>query len=134
MKKVEGVANLKVEPTGALTHAWSLVHGFTTLLLDGRLTKILCRLPEGTDAETLLDAMLRSTVGSLRLAHPTHQSRSTRPLTPSCLAQWTQQKIVSPCCTPWPTMRTPQCGQTGASAAMAHSNESKVSVRPRNKV
>ena len=24
----------------------------------------------------------------------------------------------------------PQCGQTGASAAMAHSNESKVSVRP----
>ena len=27
-------------------------------------------------------------------------------------------------------MRQPQCGQTGASAAMAHSNESKVSVRP----
>ena len=31
------------------------------------------------------------TVGTLRLAHPTHQSRSTRPFTPSCLAQWTQQ-------------------------------------------
>ena len=30
-------------------------------------------------------------VGTLRFAHPTRQSRSTRPFTPSCLAQWTQQ-------------------------------------------
>ena len=35
----------------------------STLLLDGRLTDILRRLPKGTNAETLLDAMLRSTVG-----------------------------------------------------------------------
>jgi len=30
------------------------------LLLDDRLSDILRRLPEGTDAETLLDAMLRT--------------------------------------------------------------------------
>jgi hypothetical protein len=38
------------------------VHGFTTLLLDGRLADILRRLPKGTSADMLLDAMLRSTV------------------------------------------------------------------------
>ena len=32
------------------------------LLLDGRLKDILRRLPEGTDVDQLLDAMLRSTV------------------------------------------------------------------------
>jgi hypothetical protein len=41
------------------------VHGFTMLLLDGRLSNILKRLPAGTDAETLLDAMLRAPVGSV---------------------------------------------------------------------
>jgi len=54
---------LTLEQAGALTRAWSLVHGFSTLLLDGRLTKILCRLPEGTEAETLLVATLMSTIG-----------------------------------------------------------------------
>jgi AcrR family transcriptional regulator len=54
---------LSLDQAAAIARAWSLVHGFTTLLLDGRLTDILHRLPEGTDAETLLDAMLRSTVG-----------------------------------------------------------------------
>ena len=38
------------------------MHGFTTLLLDGRLEDILQRLPEGTGVDELLDAMLRSTV------------------------------------------------------------------------
>jgi hypothetical protein len=33
------------------------------LLLDGRLSDTLRRLPKGTDAETLLDAMLLSTIG-----------------------------------------------------------------------
>jgi AcrR family transcriptional regulator len=47
----------------ALSLAWSLVHGFTMLLLDGRLSDILRRLPQGTSAETLLDAMMISTVG-----------------------------------------------------------------------
>jgi AcrR family transcriptional regulator len=54
---------LSLDQAAAIARAWSLVHGFTMLLLDGRLADILHRLPEGTDAETLLDAMLRSTVG-----------------------------------------------------------------------
>jgi AcrR family transcriptional regulator len=54
---------LSLDQAAAIARAWSLVHGFTMLLLDGRLTDILHRLPEGTDVETLLDAMLRSTVG-----------------------------------------------------------------------
>ena len=54
---------LSLDQAAAIARAWSLVHGFTMLLLDGRLTDILHRLPEGTGAETLLDAMLRSTVG-----------------------------------------------------------------------
>jgi AcrR family transcriptional regulator len=54
---------LSLDQAAAIARAWSLVHGFTMLLLDGRLTDILHRLPEGTDAETLLDAMLRSTMG-----------------------------------------------------------------------
>jgi AcrR family transcriptional regulator len=54
---------LSLDQAAAIARAWSLVHGFTMLLLDGRLTDILHRLPEGTDAETLLDAMLRSMVG-----------------------------------------------------------------------
>ena len=54
---------LSLEQAAAIARAWSLVHGFTMLLLDGRLSDILRRLPKGTDAGTLLDAMLRSTVG-----------------------------------------------------------------------
>jgi AcrR family transcriptional regulator len=54
---------LSLEQAAAIVRAWSLVHGFTMLLLDGRLSDVLRRLPEGTDAETLLDAMLKSTVG-----------------------------------------------------------------------
>ncbi|BBK40323.1 hypothetical protein STVA_03430 [Allostella vacuolata] len=37
--------------------AWSLVHGFAMLLLDGRLKPLLARLPDG-DETTLLDAVL----------------------------------------------------------------------------
>ena len=51
---------LSLEQAAAIARAWSLVHGFTTLLLDGRLTDILRRLPKGNNVETLLDAMLRS--------------------------------------------------------------------------
>jgi AcrR family transcriptional regulator len=54
---------LSLDQAAAIARAWSLVHGFTMLLLDGRLCDILRRLPEGTAAETLLDAMLKSTVG-----------------------------------------------------------------------
>jgi AcrR family transcriptional regulator len=54
---------LSLGQAAAIARAWSLVHGFTMLLLDGRLADILRRLPKGIDAETLLDAMLKSTVG-----------------------------------------------------------------------
>jgi AcrR family transcriptional regulator len=53
---------LSLDQGAAIARAWSLVHGFTMLLLDGRLADILRRLPQGTDAETLLGAMLKSTV------------------------------------------------------------------------
>jgi AcrR family transcriptional regulator len=51
-------AALTLEQGAAIARAWSLVHGFTMLLLDGRLSDILRRMPEGTDVETLLGAML----------------------------------------------------------------------------
>jgi AcrR family transcriptional regulator len=54
---------LSLDQAAAIVRAWSLVHGFTMLLLDDRLSDILRRLPQGTDAETLLDAMLKVTVG-----------------------------------------------------------------------
>jgi AcrR family transcriptional regulator len=37
--------------------AWSLVHGFAMLLLDGRLKPLIARLPPGTDADALLEAI-----------------------------------------------------------------------------
>jgi AcrR family transcriptional regulator len=46
----------------AIARAWSMVHGFTMLLLDGRLEDILGRLPEGTTAERLLEAMLTAPI------------------------------------------------------------------------
>src|SRR6202045_4856132 len=46
---------LTLDQAAAIARAWSLVHGFTMLLLDGRLCDILRCLPEGTDAEALLE-------------------------------------------------------------------------------
>ena len=54
---------LSLEQAAAIARAWSLVHGFTMLLLDGRLADILRRLPQGTSVETLLEAMLKATLG-----------------------------------------------------------------------
>jgi len=51
-----------------IARAWSLVHGFTMLLLDGRLSDILHRLPKGTDAGMLLDAMLKRAIGQMPVA------------------------------------------------------------------
>jgi AcrR family transcriptional regulator len=48
-----------LDQAAAIVRAWSLLHGFTTLLLDGRLSDVLRRIPAGNDAETLLDAMLK---------------------------------------------------------------------------
>jgi AcrR family transcriptional regulator len=56
---------LSLAQAADIARAWSLVHGFTMLLLDGRLTDILDRLPKGTDAEVLLDAMMKRAIGNL---------------------------------------------------------------------
>lgn len=56
---------LSLEQAADIARSWSLVHGFTTLLLDGRLTDILSRLPKGTDAQALLDAMLKRAIGQI---------------------------------------------------------------------
>src|SRR5947208_6660440 len=53
---------LTLNQGAAIARAWSMVHGFTMLLLDGRLKDILERLPAGTTAEQLLEAILKSTV------------------------------------------------------------------------
>ncbi|WP_342740248.1 WHG domain-containing protein [Bradyrhizobium sp. B117] len=53
---------LTLNQGAAIARAWSVVHGFTMLLLDGRLEDILQRLPEGTTAERLLEAMLTAPI------------------------------------------------------------------------
>jgi hypothetical protein len=57
--------------------------------------------------------------------HTTY-TRSFNCVVPDTRAQWTQQKIFPFASTPWPTIRQLQCGQTGASAWIAHSKLSKV--------
>jgi AcrR family transcriptional regulator len=57
-----GEAVLSLDQAAVIARNWSLVHGFTMLLLDGRLKDILHRLPAGTTPDQLLDAMMRSTV------------------------------------------------------------------------
>jgi AcrR family transcriptional regulator len=54
---------LSLDQAAAIARAWSMVHGFTMLLLDDRLSDILRRMPKGSDTETLLEAMLKSTFG-----------------------------------------------------------------------
>jgi AcrR family transcriptional regulator len=50
---------LTLDQAAAIARAWSLVHGFTMLMLDGRLEDIMDRLPQGTTVEALLDTMLK---------------------------------------------------------------------------
>jgi len=57
--------SLSLDQAATIARAWSLVHGYTMLLLDGRLADILRRSPPGTTAESLLDAMLMATVPRL---------------------------------------------------------------------
>jgi len=59
---------LSLAQAADIARAWSLVHGFTMLLLDGRLTDILDRLPDGSDAGMLLDAMLKRAIGQMPVA------------------------------------------------------------------
>ena len=58
----EGLEALSLDQAAMIARNWSLVHGFTTLLLDGRLGDILHRLPAGTTPEQLLEAMMRAAV------------------------------------------------------------------------
>jgi AcrR family transcriptional regulator len=57
-----GEAALSLDQAALIARNWSLVHGFTMLLLDGRLKDILHKLPEGTTPGQLLDAMMRAAV------------------------------------------------------------------------
>jgi AcrR family transcriptional regulator len=65
---VEVLANVTGVPTeqptvpqlGRLVRGWSAAHGFTMLLLDGRLAPTLAAAPEGTTPEALFEAMLAS--------------------------------------------------------------------------
>jgi AcrR family transcriptional regulator len=61
----EALDALSLDQAAAIARNWSLVHGFTMLLLDGRLGDILHRLPEGTTPDQLLEAMMRAAVGRL---------------------------------------------------------------------
>src|SRR5438309_5475092 len=54
----EALEALSLEQAAVIARNWSLVHGFTMLLLDGRLGDILHRLPAGTTPEQLLNAMM----------------------------------------------------------------------------
>ena len=49
---------LSLDQAADLIDAWSGVHGFALLLLDGRLGGILGRLPQGTTALDVLDTIL----------------------------------------------------------------------------
>ena len=56
-------AALSLDQAAAIARAWSLVHGYTMLLLDDRLGDILRRSPPGTTVEILLEAMLKANAG-----------------------------------------------------------------------
>ncbi len=48
-----------------ITAAWSLVHGFAMLMLDGRLKPLVARMPDGIDEMTLLAAILEGPTSEL---------------------------------------------------------------------
>ena len=48
---------LTLSHAASVVGAWSLVHGFAMLLLDGRLKTLMARVPPGTDADALLTAI-----------------------------------------------------------------------------
>ena len=56
-EKVE--ATLTLPQAAGIVGAWSLVHGFAMLLLDGRLKPLLAGLPTGIGADALLTAVFR---------------------------------------------------------------------------
>lgn len=57
----KGVADdgpLTLVQAGRLARAWSLVHGFSMLLIDGRWKPLLARLPKGAGAGDLFEAII----------------------------------------------------------------------------
>jgi AcrR family transcriptional regulator len=50
-----------LEQLGEIVGGWSLIHGYTMLLLDGRLKTLLNVAPPGTTTDDLFEAMLAST-------------------------------------------------------------------------
>lgn len=53
---------LSLDQAAAVVRAWSLVHGFTTLLLDGHMTDVLDRMPPGNTLDMLFEAMLKGAI------------------------------------------------------------------------
>jgi AcrR family transcriptional regulator len=51
---------LSLAQAGRLAGAWSLVHGFSMLLIDGRWKPLIGRLPPGLGAEALFEAVIGS--------------------------------------------------------------------------
>jgi AcrR family transcriptional regulator len=54
----DALAPLTLPQAARITAAWSLVHGFAMLLLDGRLGTLISRMQDGTDEMGLLAAVL----------------------------------------------------------------------------
>ncbi len=54
------VENPTLEQLGSILGGWSLIHGYTLLLLDGGLKAILNIAPEGVTVEDLFEVMLAS--------------------------------------------------------------------------
>jgi AcrR family transcriptional regulator len=50
-----------LEQLGEMAGGWSLIHGYTMLLLDGRIKMLLNAAPAGTTADELFEAMLAAT-------------------------------------------------------------------------
>jgi AcrR family transcriptional regulator len=51
-------APLMLPQAARIAAAWSLVHGFAMLMLDGRLKPLVARLPKGADEMSLLTAVM----------------------------------------------------------------------------
>jgi AcrR family transcriptional regulator len=51
---------LSLAQAGRLALAWSLVHGFSMLLIDGRWKPLIGRLPAGLGADALFEAVIES--------------------------------------------------------------------------
>lgn len=58
MRQETAVAPLALDRAGQMVTAWSLVHGFSMLLIDGRLDPLLQQLPDGTGWPELLEAIV----------------------------------------------------------------------------